>query len=379
MKRVLCLALLACAAVCTLHAQAVDVNVCDVLKNPKNFDGKLVRIKGVVFSGFDSFIVKDASGDCGFPVDSLWLEYPQGTKAKAGATTVLRIEPAHNFAGSVTATTRTPVVLDAKSKDFKQFDSLLAQPHKSDAICLGCARYEVAATLTGRIDAVADANLKRDAAGKIVGFGGFGNLNMYPARLVLQSVADVAPKDLDYSTADAAVKKQPPTPAAVLDPIESAKKIVDSLNGTPAGAAAQKLYAALPKKGEHNGVNILKGNTSEEKSEAQGKEDSPDGVLFTVTANNDKLQGAAYVAALFHVGQRIADLRQSTADAEPPFIVEYNAWSMAITSAVMSGQKTLTLSGGPLVWDLSWPQADRNGKMNEAITNYLNKFAAINR
>ena len=51
-------------------------------------------------------------------------------------------------------------------------------------MCLGCIRYDVTATLVGRLDAVPDATLQRDKAGKIVGFGGFGNLNAYPARLV---------------------------------------------------------------------------------------------------------------------------------------------------------------------------------------------------
>ena len=98
-----------------------------------------------------------------------------------------------------TPPTRTPVTL-RRDKDFKQFDSLLAQTHQKGAdMCLGCTRYEVTATLVGRLDSVADATLKRDAAGKIVGFGGFGNMNAYPARLVLQSVTDVTPKEIDYS------------------------------------------------------------------------------------------------------------------------------------------------------------------------------------
>jgi hypothetical protein len=379
MKRILGLALLACVAAGTAAAQAVDVNVCDVVKHPTNFDGKIVRIKGVVFSGLDSFIIKDASGDCGFPVDAIWLEYPQGTKAKSGPAEVVHIQPAHNFAGTVAAPTRAAVTLDAKSKEFKQFDSLLAQPHKSDAMCLGCARYEVAATLTGRLDAVADASLKHDGAGKITGFGGFGNLNQYPARLVLQSVTDITPKELDYAAADAAVKKQQSTQNLTpADPMESIKKLVDGLHGTPTEPALQRLYAALPKKGEHNGVIIVKGNTAEEKDEAQGKEDAPDGVLYTVSLNSDRLQGDAYARALVHAGQHISDARQP-ADATPPFILEYNAWSMTITAAVFGGQKTLTLSGGTLAWDLSWPPAERTDKMNEAINTYLNKFAAINR
>ena len=112
-------------------------------------------------------------------------------------------QPARNFAGTLKTPARTPVTLD-KSKDFKQFDSLLAQTHEKGAdMCLGCARYEVTATLVGRLDSVADATMKRDASGKIVGFGGFGNMNAYPARLVLESVSDVTPKEIDYSKTDA--------------------------------------------------------------------------------------------------------------------------------------------------------------------------------
>ena len=73
-------------------------------------------------------------------------------------------------------------------------------------MCLGCTRYTVTATLVGRLDSVADATLKRDASGKIVGFGGFGNMNAYPARLVLESVSDVTPKEIDYSKNDEETK-----------------------------------------------------------------------------------------------------------------------------------------------------------------------------
>ena len=47
-------------------------------------------------------------------------------------------------------------------------------------MCLGCARYEVSATLVGRLDGVADAAIKRDNSGKIVALSGFGNMNAYP-------------------------------------------------------------------------------------------------------------------------------------------------------------------------------------------------------
>ena len=48
---------------CCLHAQAVDTTVCDILKAPQSFNGKIVRIKGTVEAGFDQFVVKGAG--CG--------------------------------------------------------------------------------------------------------------------------------------------------------------------------------------------------------------------------------------------------------------------------------------------------------------------------
>src|ERR1039458_10332061 len=211
MKRGLILAcVLSFGIGCDVYAQSaapVDTTVCDVVKKPELLNGKIVRIKGTVFAGFDEFAIKDATDpNCGFPVNAIWLAYPAGTKGKAGPAAMLQIQPARNFTGKVPPPAPTPEPLD-KSKDFKQFDSLLAQRHEKGAdMCLGCMRYEVTATLVGRLDSVADATLKRDASGKIVGFGGFGNMNAYPARLVLESVSDVTPKEIDFSKNDEATK-----------------------------------------------------------------------------------------------------------------------------------------------------------------------------
>jgi hypothetical protein len=382
MKRLFVLALLACATVCSLHAQAVDTTVCAVVKNPKSFDGKTVRIKGTVFAGFDSFIIKDT--ECGYPLDNIWLDYPQGTKGKAGATAVLHIQPAHNYTGSYTAPTRAAVTLD-KSKDFKQFDSLLAQAHNKGAgMCLGCMRYEVTATLVGRLDAVADAGIKRDASGKITDFGGFGNMNMYPARLVLQSVSDVAPKELDYTAADTISKGQMGTFSGspdLYDPLDASAKVAAALAATPAGGQAQKIVTAYGKRGEHTGVVIVNGVTNEAKDEGPAKVDSPDGVLYTCTFNLDRLQGEAYIRAIYHMGEHVVDMRTPSNPAEvaPPFVLEYNAWTMAISSAVVSGQKFLTLPGGFMVWDSAWTPEERQTKMDAGVTGYLNKSVAVNR
>ena len=385
MKRVLVLALFVCTCACGVFAQAVDTTVCAVLKNPKSFDGKIVKIKGTVVAGFDQFIVRDSS-PCGLQVDGIWLSYPQGTKGKAGAVALLQVQPAHNFAGTYTAPTRAAVTLD-KSKDFKTFDSLLSQVHNKGAgMCLGCTRYTVTATLVGRLDGVADATLQHDKAGKIVGFGGFGNANSYPARLVLQSVADITPKEVDYSKSDEVTKGTTPTSTSnggLYDPVAEAQKSVAGLTGSPAGVQAEKDVAVFGKPSDHNGAAILYGATNEAaaKDEAQGAKDSPDGILYNVTFNLNRLEGEAQLRAIVHMGQHISDLRAPLPGNEdaPLFVLEYNAWSMTAAAAVGSGQKFLTMPGGVLLWNSAWPVADRTTVMDDALKTYLANEAALSR
>ena len=217
MKRFLALAVF-CAFALGLHAQVADTTVCDVLKNPTAFDGKIVRIKATVAAGLDQFVLKGPG--CGHYVNAIWLSYPEGSKGKAGPADLLQVQMARNFTGTVPAVARTPVTLD-KSKDFKQFDSLLSTPHKGAAMFLGCNRYEVTATLVGRLDGVEDAGVRRDAAGKIVGVSGFGNLNGYKARLVLQSVSEVTPQEADYTKSDAITKSDSPPDTPDQSPLDA--------------------------------------------------------------------------------------------------------------------------------------------------------------
>jgi hypothetical protein len=389
MKRCLVVACLLLGFACGLYAQVVDTTVCDVVKKPGPFNGKMVRIKGTVVAGFDEFAIKDATDpNCGFQVNAIWLLYPQGTKGRAGAAAIVEIQPARNFTGTYTPPTRTAVTLD-KSKEFKQFDSLLAQKHERGAdMCLGCTRYEVTATLVGRLDTVADATLKRDAAGKIIGFGGFGNMNAYPARLVLQSVSDVTPKEIDFSKTDAAVKGDailgPPGSSNDLNSaIDAAQKLASTFPASPAKDAVVKAAAAYGKSGERNGVNFSYGSTNEASAmdEALGTKDSPDGVLFNCIFNSDRLQGEALARAVFHMGLHVADLRHPQAGNEdaPAYILENDAWVITVVTAIASNEKYLTLPGAYQLWNINWPADQRNDKMEEVLKDFLSNEAMLSR
>lgn len=383
MKRLIILAMFLCACAIGVQAQVVDTTVCAVLKNPKSFDGKMVRIKGTVRAGFDQFIV--TGEDCGQLVDGIWLDYPAGSKAKAGPDAVLELQPAKNFNGTFTAVTRTPVKLE-KDKAFKQFDSALAQTHhKGSGMCLGCVRSEVTATLVGRLDGVEDAAIKRDATGKIIGLGGFGNMNAYAARLVLQSVTDVTAKDIDYSKADALSSGETTTfkgTGELYDPLDAARKSIARLAGSPAGTQAEKDVDAFGKRGEHNGVSILYAATNEEpKDEGQNKNVSPDGVMYNCVFNLDRLEGQAQLLAILHMGQHVEDVRSPMAgNANAPlYIHEYNAWIMTASDAVASGIKLLIMPGGYIAWNGAWTPSDRVSNMDQALKEYLAKEALLNK
>jgi hypothetical protein len=396
MKRWLVLSGVIFGFACGLHGQAatpaagpaagpVDASVCDVVKSPASFDGKMVRIKGTVVAGFDEFVIKDATDpNCGFQENGIWLEYPQGTKAKSGPAAMVTLQAAHNFAGSWKAPARTPVALD-KSKEFKQFDSLLAQTHQSGLdMCLGCVRYEVTATLVGRLDGVADATLKREG-GKIVGLGGFGNMNAYPARLVLESVSNVTPKEIDYAKSDAATAGSVVPTERVSgsitfdDPLASAQKLAAHIPAGPFSDQETRAIGAFPKQREQNGVNLVYGAGNEVPAEDAGAKDSPDGVLYTCTLNRDRLPGNALIVALFHVGQHVADLRSPKPGNEkaPVLIQENDAWVVTSIAAIVSGQKFLTLPGGYQLWNSSWPADSRDDKMAAALKDFLANEALL--
>lgn len=376
MKRALFLGLLLCGLAVGAKAQAVDADVCAIVKNPTSFDGKIVRIKGIAYAGYDQFIIKSADV-CGFPIDGIWLEYPAGTKGKAGAAAIVTAQPARNYSGPYKAPTRTAVVLD-KSKDFKQFDSILSTKAKVPGACLGCIKSMASATFVGRLDAVANAAIKRDKDGKVTDFGGFGNANAYPARLVLQSVADVTEKAIDYSKVMEPFKDQrggggPPPfqQQSMSDPIGAAQNLVKLMAGMPAADTVQKDVANFGKPGDKNsGVTIGFQPTNELPKDEVATKDAPDGVAFNVLMNLDRLDNNAQALTVIHAGHHISDMKL-TGEVPPMFVSEYNAWTMTVFGAVMGGQKTLGLPGGQLVWNTAWEQGVRNDNIDKALRDFL--------
>lgn len=95
----------------------------------------------------------------------------------------------------------------------------------------------------------------------------------------------------------------------------------------------------------------------------------------------DRLKGDALTRAISHVGAHIADIRssQSMVRAEDSYRFEYHAWQTTVLSAIGSRERTLTLSGGYLVCNSAWPEADRAKMVDEAISKFLADWESFNR
>lgn len=349
-----------------LQAQIMDSTVCDILANPPSFDGKVVRIKGVVIAGFEEFAIQGPG--CNQIVNSIWLAYPEGTKGKAGPAAFLRLQLAKNHPATVTTTNRAPVTLD-KNKDFKDFDSLLSTPAKTNGLCLGCVKNKVTATLVGRLDGAKDIGLIRDGGGKVIGIGGFGQLNRYSARLVLQSVSEISAQEIDYSK------------AGIAAPENSTSASGSFMPGSPTADQVKRGADAFGAPGEDNGVSVgfNGGNEIPRDDSAKSNSNSPDGLLFHVTFDGDRLKGPAMEIAMSHVGTHIADIRSpSPGISNLSFYgAEFRAWQTTVLGAVSAKAKTLTAPGGYTIYSQSWSPSDLGKNANGGISGFLGNWANI--
>ena len=352
---------LACA---TARGQApADVSVCEVINHPAKWNGKVVRMKGVVQASFDSLLVKGDTCD-----SVLWLSYPAGTRAKSGPAAVLTLQLASNSAG--TPGKARPAVALEKNADWNAFDTLLAAKVKTPGMCLGCVKNDVMATLIGRVDGVDDAGLVRDGAGKVTGLDGFGNLNAYTVRLVLTGVAGPVAQEVDYSKAPKV--KDDTAGGGEKDYNGSTRKAEASFaKGSDPVAQIERALNAYGAAGQDNGVTVGFGGVADVPAGEGTKaaKASPDGLILNVVFDADKLKGDALSRASVHEGSLVASERESSV---PTFIkAEQVAWQTALVTTIGARQKTLMLPGGFVLWDADWPVAEQSADAGDGITGFL--------
>jgi hypothetical protein len=325
-----------------------------------------MRIKGLVIAGFEEFAI-EGSG-CNQTVNTIWLAYPDGTKGKAGPVAFLRLQLGKNHPAVVTNVSRAPVTLE-KNKDFRDFDNFLSTPARINGMCLGCVKFTVTATLVGRLDGGKDTGLICDSEGKVVGLGGFGHLNRYSARLVLQSVSEISSQEIDYAKGGAAAPDDTTAASRSFTP------------DAPAADQVKRGVNAFGAEGEDNGVSVGFGGANEVPKDdtAKSNENSPDGLLFHVTYDGERLKGPAMQVALTHVGTHIADIRSPTIGISNLFLygAEFRACQTSVLSAIVAKVKILTLPGGYTIYSQSWSNSDLGKNANGGISGFLANWANI--
>jgi hypothetical protein len=98
------------------------------------------------------------------------------------------------------------LVRDKNYRRFEKYTRAMYPKVGGKGICIQCPKYEVEATLTGKLDVAADAipeglwkdelGMLHDQSGKLVGKAGFGHPPAQKYRLLIESVSDVTARKL---------------------------------------------------------------------------------------------------------------------------------------------------------------------------------------
>ena len=153
--------------------EPIKTTVCEIVKSPALFNGKIVTVRAPIEIAFERFGLS-ASHCAEQKIDDVALEYGSGP----------RKQPTIWCCGDMVP--RDPLVL-VQNKDFRRFHHYLTAEKKAKR-CYDCYLYHVTATLTGRFDAV------EPQPGALCGFGHMGAAC---GRLVIRSVADVVADPVD--------------------------------------------------------------------------------------------------------------------------------------------------------------------------------------
>jgi hypothetical protein len=181
----------------------LETTLCAILEHPSAFNNKIVRIHGYA-SGTFEYSDLGTDGCSG----SLWFAYGNGGGPPGLAIWITGgARPgAQDAEGKWILPVPVKLVRDA---NFDQFQKLMKARAEADARSFEedadpLILYRVAATFTGRIDAVSDDvhafHLKRKPTDR-ADFLGFGQMGLFDAQFVMQSVED-----------DSVLEKFPPEP-----------------------------------------------------------------------------------------------------------------------------------------------------------------------
>ncbi len=172
-------------------AQVVETTVCEILANPAAFEGKTVRLRGHVMLQLEDFSITEmcpGKSEAG----AIWLEYgypePSPTPYCCPGGWDEKGKP-------IFSTPRVTLVRDRNFEQLKRYlsarrdgkDNYGDDCDRYRPAAAECRKYEVTATLTGRLFGVIPPDQFA---------GGFGHFGMFPAKLVIRRVEDVSATEI---------------------------------------------------------------------------------------------------------------------------------------------------------------------------------------
>jgi hypothetical protein len=162
--------------------------MCEVVKSPALFSGKIITLRAPIQIAFENFGLS-VSECADKKLDYVWLEYARGPKK----------QPTTWCCGDMVP--RDPLGLKQNS-EFQRFHRYITAEKRAKG-CYDCYLYHVTATLTGRFDAVETEPCPGDVKSRCCGVsGGFGHFGMACGRLVIRAVSDVVASPVDPSVYD---------------------------------------------------------------------------------------------------------------------------------------------------------------------------------
>jgi hypothetical protein len=186
------------------ESEPIPTTLCEIVRKPKQFDGKLVKVRATVLIGLEESLVRD--NGCGSEARA-WAAYEDlpETPSEAMEDASMRSpgdlrRPESLQWHPVELPSRVKVKRDSEFEKLAAYAKQQFKPRPGMVCSEGCPAYSVTATFTGRLDFHdrLRAYLHQNDNGKVwVRETGFGHLGAWDERLVVESVSAVVVVKVD--------------------------------------------------------------------------------------------------------------------------------------------------------------------------------------
>ena len=188
------------AAIAQAPAPALPVTACELGRNPLQFEGKLVQVRGIVERGFEHFTVRDSGvhfepSNCGA---AIWLEPGgdgQGPRPYAVIHRGWLDSQAHDDWMAQARVDSVKLVKDRQYREMEDRLSAYRWREPDGTLCAGlklCSLYKVTATITGRFFP-AHETIRADSVRYMQGYGHMGCCHLLVIQQVSELVAERTP------------------------------------------------------------------------------------------------------------------------------------------------------------------------------------------